>query len=113
MRDTASELAYRLHLLRLAQRFLDILASLILRLELARALLDGLLQRLGEGAQLNERALALGYVDVHADDARGPTFRVVKVEAARLDPRERVVARAYDAEFGKRLPVVVRECALS
>ncbi len=56
VRDAAGELADGFHLLRLAQRLLGPLARLVLRLQLARALLDGLFQRFGEGAKLRRCA---------------------------------------------------------
>ena len=55
--DAAGELADRLHLLRLAQRLLRLLAGLVLGFQLARALVHPFFQGLGEGAQLREARL--------------------------------------------------------
>ncbi len=110
--DPAGELADRLHLLRLPQRFLRLAAGLVLGLQLARALLDGFLQRLGERAQLRERALALGHVDGDADDADRTAMRVVENDAARFHPFQRAVARRDDAELGLPLACLRREGVL-
>ena len=69
MGDAAGELADGFHFLRLAEQFLGFLASLVFRLQLPRALLDGFFQGFGEVAQLDQFALALRDVDADADDA--------------------------------------------
>jgi hypothetical protein len=86
VRDAAGELADRLHLLRLAQQLLGLSARIVLRLELARALLDAILQCLGEGAQLGQCPLSVRNVDIDSDHADGTALGVVDDDAARLHP---------------------------
>ena len=110
VRDAAGELPDGFHLLRLAQQIPRRLpAGLVLGLQFARALLDRLFQRLGEGAQLGERALAFGHIDADADHADGRPSRVVEDESARLDPSQFAVARAHDAKFGLQIARARRE----
>ena len=102
MRDAAGELSDGFHLVRLPERILGALTRLVLRLQFARALLDGFFQRLRETAQLGYGALAFGHIDADPNDADRP-LRVVEDDSARLDPSQLSVARAHDAKLGVQI----------
>ena len=112
VRDAAGELADRFHLLRLAERFLGPLAGFVFGFELPRALLDRGFERLGEFAQLDQLALAVGDVDADADDADRLSGRVVEWQAPGVDPAHLVVARPDDPELELELARLVakRRC---
>ena len=101
--DAAGELAHSLHLLRLAQGLLGLLAGFVLRFKLAGAFPDAVFQRLGEGAQLSKRALPVRHVDVDADDAHRLLLRIVEDDCAGLYPAQRLVGLPGDAELSLEL----------
>ena len=80
-----------------------LLARFVLGLQLARALLDRVLQRLGERPQLRPCARLRSVMSTLTPTTRsGAAVRVVEDDVARLHPFQFAVARADDAELGLR-----------
>ena len=104
MGDAAGELTDGFHFLRLPERFLDLLVSLVFRFQRPRAFPDGLFEAFGEVAKLDQLALARRDVDADADDSDWLSCFVVEWQAPRMDPAQLVVAWANDAKFELEFP---------
>jgi len=113
MRHAAGELADRFHFLRLAQRLFGALARLVLglefaaaRLEFARTVADRNLERLGEIAQFDQFALAVGNVDTDADDPNWVARFIIGRQPPGVNPAQLTVVSPNNAKIEFKLTLL-------